>query len=55
MSDLQTILQIFKVILDLEAKIDLYLKEEGDQKRVEKIREAIKNRDLDALNKLIVG
>jgi len=55
MSDLMVIFQLFKVILDLEARIEAYLKGISDEKQREAIRLAIRNRDLDALNKLIVG
>jgi hypothetical protein len=55
MSDLGALLTVVKMILDLEARVEVLLKGISDEKRREAIRLAIRNRDLDALNKLIVG
>ena len=53
--ELLIVLQLVKVIMDLEAKVESYLKGISDEKQREAIRLAINNRDLDALNTLIVG
>lgn len=52
---LGTILDLVKIILDLEARMELLLKGIQDEKRRDAIRKAILARDVDAINKLIMG
>jgi hypothetical protein len=55
MSNLAEILKILDVIIQLEKKIETAIVSEKDTNRREKIAKAIKDRDSDALRKLLFG
>ena len=53
MSDLSNILKLLDKLVELEGLIETKIKQVGDVKKRKAIREAIQNRDRDALNKLL--
>jgi hypothetical protein len=55
MTDLTEILKILDVIIQLEKKVETAIASEKDTNRREKIAKAIKDRDCDALRKLLFG
>ena len=55
MTDLAEILKILDVIIQLEKKIETAIAAEKDLARREKIAKACKDRDVDALRKLLFG
>ena len=55
MSDLSKILKLLEKLMEVESLIETKVKQVKDVKKRKAIVKAIKNRDRDALNKLILG